>query len=226
MKYLFIAIFFLSFSNLFSQSMLFRSGVNITSYDYKNSANEKNTNIQSSTGNFYEIAYSFPIAFKKRGVRRGSGMSSRLNSITSININEYNATGGNVIDNYDWDTSYLGIKSNLSYTILGNEDFFELALKGGVSLSKILNGKQKIGGNSYDLNDNQEFNKLMFAPNIGLDIKFGLYNDIFMNFGIDFSKVMPVTRNPDQSNDPEVIKNKESLSFNNTQLAFGVFINL
>jgi len=226
MKYLFLTILFLGFSDLSSQTMLFRTGVNITSYDYKNSSNKENANIQSSTGNFYEIGYLIPITFKKRGGRRGSGMSSRLNLISSININEYNATGGNVIDNYDWDTSYLGLKSNLSYTFLGNEDFFELALKGGVSFSKILNGKQKIGGNSYDLSDNQEFNKLMFSPNIGLDLKFGLYDNIYMNLGLDFSKVFSMTTNPDQSKDPIVITNKESLSFNNTQFAFGILVNL
>ena len=220
MKYIFPLFLLLCSLNLVSQSVFFKTGVNRTSYDYTNSLNKKNLNIQSSSGSFYEIGYIFPIKAKKYG------QVSKLNLYTSLNIDQFNATGGNTMDNYEWNTSYLGLKSNIRYTVFGIDDFVELALKGGVSLHKILNGKQKIGGNTYSLIDNDEFNSLMFSPNIGLDFTFGLYDDVFLNIGLDFSKVTSLSRNGDQSKDPIVIVNKESLSFNNTQIGFGLTINL
>ena len=84
-------------------------------------------------------------------------------------------------------------------------------------INKILNGTQKIGGISYDLTNNDEFNSVMISPNIGLDIKFDMFEDVFLVLGVNMSKTSSIGGNNDT---------QESLSFNNTQLSFGVQINI
>ena len=64
-KLIIVSILFFSYS-LSSQSAFFNTGLNTTSYDYKNSKGESNSNVQSSNGNFYEIGYSFPLEISER----------------------------------------------------------------------------------------------------------------------------------------------------------------
>ena len=118
----FIYICSLLFSSIIgAQSIFFNTGVNMTTYDYSNSSGEKNNNIHSSNGTHYEMGYAIPINFSLRG--RAYGRFSRLKFKTSFTFNEYNATGGNSLDNYDWQTQYLGLRTSLEYFILDN-DFF------------------------------------------------------------------------------------------------------
>ena len=182
-------------------SNFFNTGLNTTSYDYKNSKGESNSNVQSSNGNFYEIGYSFPLEISERS--RTFGRYSRLHFKTGLTLNQYNATGGNTIDNYEWDSQYLGLRSDLEYYILG-ADLLALSVDGGIGFEFLLNGKQKIGGNTYDLKDSDEFNGLYFTPRIGLNLSVNITNEVALIGGYNFSKAISSSKS-----------GNESVSFNN-----------
>ena len=39
---------------------------------------------------------------------------------TSFSLNNYNATGGNTLDNYDWKSQYIGLRTGVEYMIFPN----------------------------------------------------------------------------------------------------------
>ena len=112
MKRLIIIIFLGCSSFLFSQNIFLNTGVNLTTYDYKNSSGGSSENVLSSNGMFYELGYSVPLDFSRRS--RGWGRYSRMQFKTSFTLNDYNATGGNSLDNYDWKSNMQGLEPVLS----------------------------------------------------------------------------------------------------------------
>lgn len=210
-KIIIISILFFSYS-LSSQTAFFNTGLNTTSYDYKNSEGNSNENIKSSNGTFFEIGYSFPIEFSRR--TRSFGRYSRLHFKTGLSLNQYNATGGNSIDNYDWKSQFIGLRSDLEYFIFA-ADFLSVSVDGGLGLEVFLNGKQKIGGNTYNLKDSDEFNGLFFTPRVGINLSVNVSEEVALMGGFNLSKAI----SPSKSN-------QESVSFNNSQFRFGVIIQL
>ena len=61
---------------------LFNTGVNNTTYDYKNSMGGSSDNVLSSNGAFYELGYGIPLDFSRRS--RGWGRYSRMIFKTSF----------------------------------------------------------------------------------------------------------------------------------------------
>ncbi|MGY8951712.1 MAG: hypothetical protein ACKVJW_07995 [Flavobacteriales bacterium] len=210
-KLIIISILFFSYS-LSSQTAFLNTGINSTSYDYKNSEGNSNENIKSSNGSFFELGYSFPIEFSKRA--RSFGRYSRLHFKTALTLNQYNATGGNTLDNYDWDSQYIGLRSDLEYFLLG-ADFLVLSMDAGLGLEVFLNGKQKIGGNTYNLKESDEFNGLYFTPRVGLNLSVNVSEEVALMGGINLSKAISASKS-----------DQESVSFNNSQFRFGIIIQI
>ena len=210
-KIIIISVLFFSYS-LTSQTAYFYTGLNTSSYDYENSEGNSNKNVQSSNGSFFEIGYSFPLEFSRRS--RSYGRYSRLQFKTGFTLNEYNATGGNTLDNYEWDSQFLGLRTDLEYYFLSS-DFLSVSVDGGLGLEVFLNGKQKIGGNTYNLKDSDEFNGLFFTPRAGVNLTVNVSEDVALMGGFNLSKAI----SPSKSD-------QESLSFNNSQFRFGVIIKV
>lgn len=212
MKNNILLIFALFSYTLNSQTAFFKTGLNKTTYDYTNSLGKSNDNVQSSSGNFYEIGYAFPLELSKR--TRSLGRYSRLYFKTGLSLNEYNATGGNKIDNYKWDSKYLGLRTDLEYIFLGS-DLIALSFDGGLGFEFLLEGKQKIGGNNYNLKDSKEFNGLYITPRFGLNLLVNFSNEVSLLVGHNFSKAISASSSGD-----------ETVSFENSQLNFGIIIQI
>ena len=209
----FIYLSALLFSSIIgAQNVFFNTGVNMTTYDYSNSSGKNNNNIQSSNGAFYEMGYGIPLQFNSRYRGRYSITKIKM----SLTLNEYNATGGNSLDNYDWKTQYLGFRTNLEYFIL-DTDFFTLALDGGVGFELLLNGKQKIGGTTYDLKENDEFKSVFITPKLGLNLLYNINEAVGLSGGFNISKAISAKTKK---------SNLESVSFNNSQFIFGIIIQI
>jgi hypothetical protein len=214
MKSLFTFIFIitaLQFS--FGQEAYFSTGRNFTTYDYTNSQGESNDNVKSSSGAFYELGLSFDVADK-------------LQIATGITLNEFNATGGNYVNNYSWNTNYLGIKGLAKYAMfsssgskIGGNSYttgdYAFYFNLGVNVSHIIDGKQKINGETFDLISNDEFKGLFVQPIIGLDAKYYITNTIAFGLGYNYSKSYGITNSTPQK-----------LNFNNSQLQFNLLMSL
>ena len=202
---------FVSFC-LSGQYAYFNTGVNMTNYDYKNSQGTTNDNLKSSSGSYFEIGYGMPLDNNRSGGSRGY---SKLKLKTGLSLSQYNATGGNTFDNYDWETQYLGLRAHVEYIVLANYNF-TASVDGGFGFETLLSGNQKIGGTTYNLSENDEFKGLFISPKFGVNVIFNVSEAVGLSGGFHYMKSVRM----------KGAVNGESLSFNTTQLNFGVIVQL
>ncbi len=198
MKKIIILLLMLSFSNINSQDINIVTGTNFTTYKY--SGNEE-LNINGSTGSSFELSYG-NVPFYK---------IANLQYLIGITLDEFNATGGDLFNSYSWDTYYLGIISGATYTIKSYRSLFQIKFKGGINFNKIINGKQKINGQTYDLTKQEDFSAIGVQPFIGAEINYPINNQIMLNVGYKLS---------------ENLTYRIPLNFSNSRIEFGVTIKI
>ena len=116
-----LIVFALNFSS--AQEVYLNVGRNFTTYDYTNSQGEDNPNIESSSGASYEVGYIFPMG-DKFGIAAG------------ITLDQFNATGGNLVNNYSWNTNYLGLQGMAKYKVLeSNRSPISVNLNAGINFT-------------------------------------------------------------------------------------------
>ena len=104
MKKLTLLIIILIGTSLYAQDVFLETGMNFTSYDYKNANGGTTDNIKSGNGLF---------------LRAGLGsIGFRSKFSYGISLNKFNATGGNGFDKYDWDVTHLGVFSQWTNYLL------------------------------------------------------------------------------------------------------------
>lgn len=203
MKNYLLALILFNSCQLFSQEVYLNVGKNFTKYSYTNSHGQSNSNLQSGTGNFYEIGIRTP--FEK----------SHLLYSYGIALNEYNAVGGNTANSYRWDTQYLGANGGLSYSFFPHQKNsarnLDLILNGGVSGATIVYGKQQINSVYYDLVRHSEFSGIILGSSLGAELNYAVGGFGFISLGYDYSQSINVTN-----------RTAEKLSFTSHQLQLGL----
>lgn len=201
-KLLLLVVILCSLQNTHSQEIYFHTGKNFTNYDYKDVSGTSNPDLQAGSGTFYEIGYVIPLSNEKMKYSIG------------LSLNEYNTIGGNFANSYSWNTDYLGIQNIVSYSLLSRGSF-DIAINGGLGLASLIYGKQEINGTFLDLGSQKEFSGLIIQPVLGFQTRYSIMNDGFLSLGYNFSKSFNLTNSTD-----------EKLSFNNSQIQFGIHFNL
>ena len=169
-------------------------------------------------GLLMQILIEFLILFQ---IRKKFGVS------TGLTLDQYNATGGNFVYNYSWDTHYLGLQGMAKYTLLAAEKEtevdsasssckgrFAIHFNAGINLNHIISGEQKINGQTFDLTSEDEFKGLFIKPGVGLDIQYFLLENIAVGLSYHLSKNLAIS------------SGEEELNFNNNQLLFGLLMSL
>lgn len=134
--------YFLVFSlfslQLFSQTIELEGGLSYSKFNYQNSSNIDNSNVQPDMSGYLKVQidtlFSTPLTY-------------------GIKFQQQNATGGNQIQAYNWNALYAGPYVNYSFLY-----FNGFNLKGYSGLSTLLFGEQQIGGEKYRLKNEKEFN--------------------------------------------------------------------
>ena len=201
-RILFSLILFM-FISAQSQELFLSTGRNFTTYDYKNDDGETNPNIKGSSASFYELGYVFSI-------------NEKVALAASLTLNGFDATGGDYVNNYSWSTNYLGAQGVFKYAIFqGSRSNFGLFINAGFNLSHIINGNQKINGQTYNLTSNEEFKGVFIKPLVGIDTRYFITNEIAFGLGYNISKSFGVFNNSPQK-----------LNFNNQQIQFNLFVSI
>ena len=204
MKHLFsiaLIVFALNFSS--AQEVYLNVGRNFTTYDYTNSQGDSNPNVESSSGSSYELGYIFSLG-DKFGIAAG------------LTLDQFNATGGNMVNNYSWDTNYFGFQGLARYSVLGSSrSSLSINIKGGANVNHIISGEQKINGQTFKLTDEDEFKGLFFKPLVGFDMQYFLLDEIAISIGYTYSKNFGLSNSSPQT-----------LNFDNSQLQFGILMSL
>ena len=200
-KLLLIALIALSFQHIQAQEIYLQTGKNYTKYDYK-SDTSSSPSLQSGSGNFYEIGYVMTLNNEK------------LKYAVGLSLNEYNAIGGDINSSYSWNTQYLGVQNTFSIAFVKKRGF-EASANVGLGISTLIYGKQNLNGQYLDLSSQKEFSGIWIAPNLGLKASYNVDNDIYLSLGYSYSKSFNLSNSTD-----------EKLSFNNSQIQFGVHFKL
>lgn len=204
MKKLIFLSLLLTIGNIYSQDLNITTGTNFTEYNYTNSSGEENPNLNSSSGSFFEVSYSVPF-----------NNTNNFKYVLGVTLNQFNATGGDFLNNYSWNTNYLGIISGVKYKVTRPGNNIQVDFKGGFNLNKIIDGQQKINGQTFDLTQEKEFSSVGIQPFIGFETAFFVSNYVGITMGYSVSKNLSVSNG-----------SPEDLSFNNSRIEFGIIIEI
>jgi hypothetical protein len=198
MKYYYLFFIGALAMNSYSQDFSFATGINSTTYKYENSFGERNRNINSERGSFYEFIYLHTMNRNKK-----------LKFQVGGTLNEYNASGRNGNNSYSWESTYLGLKGGFIYNIFPAEYYVNVAISLALNLNGIIDGTQRLNGSDYDLTEQPEFNGLFLQTETGLSIYYDVNSGFKVGLGYQYSlnnKIKKIT--------------SESLVYSNNQIQF------
>ncbi len=154
----------------FTQEISVESGLNFSSYIYRDSAGNSNDNIKSDTGFYSRLGLgTFQFASQKIGY--------------GLSFQQFNATGGDGYENYNWNTNYLGGFVQYQKFLYKNT----IGAKLNLDFLYLVSGKQKIGGETFDLTNEKEMNGTWINPSVGLFVNVVNSNSFGLDVGYNFS---------------------------------------
>ena len=203
MKYLFsIILVVLSIITISAQGVYLNVGSNFTTYDYTNSLGGS-SDLEPDSGSSYEVGY-----ISK------SVVGNKVDLATGITLDQYNASGGNMVNNYSWNTNYLGIQGVFKYKILDSKRSpVAINAKAGINFNHIISGEQKINGQTFNITTEEEFKGLFVRHLIGLEVQYYLRSNIAIGISYQLTKNYSLSRGD------------ENLNFNNRQLQFAILMS-
>ena len=190
-------IVFMLYNAVFSQEFYFKTGKNFTTFDYLNSKGLPNPTLRSGAGNFFEFGYLHYFSHCRCNYYR-------FFYSASIVLNDFNATGGNVVNKYTWDTQFLGTQGILYYSLFPDNDL-NIIPKVGFGFSTLLSGNQAIDGVGFNLADENEFKGIFIAPTLGIDFKYSYFENTSVSIGYSFSKVLKFDNSSNEKLTPSSI---------------------
>ena len=198
--------------NLYSQEINFSVGSNFSDYSF-----EVNENFSASgMGSYAEIGYT-----KLLGKKTGKSLSYSV----SLNLNEYNASTGNMASYYEWQTSFIGVKNSINIPVVTIADVMKFELSAGVNLSHIVKGKQLINSMVYDISTNSEFDGLNAWTDLGISLKFNLKEDVKLAIGYSISENKQLTGSNDSLIFDEQAVDNVEISNDNIRLSLIYTLN-
>jgi hypothetical protein len=186
-----------------AQELYFSTGLNLTTYDFKSTDNLP-LEFKTKSSQFYEIGYVFKL------------MDDKLHYSAGLAINGFDATAGDSANHYEWETTYMGLNNQLQYILVPSSRMpFELSAGIQMQLMHIMNGEQKINGESFDLTKEKEFSGLWIQPGAIVTAKYFVSDDWQLSLAYNYSTALNLSNNTE-----------EKLTFNNQQIRFGIHFNI
>ena len=176
--------------NIPSQEVTFTVGTNYTDYSF-----DANDDFEATgMGSHFEIGYTKKIGKTKTEKSLGYSLS--------LNLNQYNASYGNMASSYSWETSYIGVRNGLDVPLLNMNNGLHLDALFGVSLSTIVKGQQKINNMVYDISTHPDFSGLTGWTDAGLKLSYDLKEDVKLALGYTMSENFKITGKSTQTSSP------------------------
>lgn len=198
------------------QDLFFKAGRNSTNYDYKNSLGQQVIDLSRDTGSSYEIGLGFPIYLGKNNKPENSDEHDRrirLHNQVSFAVNQYNVNGGDLINNYSYETNFGGFNDQIALVAhLGN---LEVGVSGIIGVHRLMSGTQVINSKRYELKEFQEFQGEFLQTGWGASVSYPLVKSVFLSASYQQTK----SRRPK-------MQDLEHVNFNSNTLLFGIHFNL
>ncbi|MCW5515332.1 PorT family protein [Muriicola sp. Z0-33] len=203
---LFIFLFFLS-KSVTSQLLYAEWGQTISSFDYENSAGGTLENLQSKIGSYINVGYQFQLP----GDRTTIGLGAVFNTYGAV-------ASDALLDNYfNWDVSYAGIQTGLTY-YFARSKAFQFYVRPKVSLEYLVRGTQTLNNQVFDLSGEDEFDNFLLVPGLGVGLQYPISNKAAIYFNYNFGRSFSlVDSNPEDD---------ENLNMNMHNIGLGIVIQL
>lgn len=205
-KLIFFILLFLS-SIVQAQDIFFETGLNSTSYKFKDKDGVQLNSLIPKTGTSFHLGVGLPVL---NDLLRFNDL---LRYELGLTVDAYNSSNEDPFTNYSWNTTYGGVKNSLGFFPLADE--FAFGFIAHLGFSKILSGTQLINNASYSLRTHPEFSGLMVQPGLGLTISYNFLNDTFLSLQYDYSKSFRFSDTQE-----------ERLSFTTNRILIGVHIHI
>jgi hypothetical protein len=208
-KLIFTLLFTLTVSGVYSQEIYFLTGKNYTTYQLRyQGAETVNQLDKKGSGSSYEIGLALPIKVQRLA------FDNNLDYIVGLNLNQFNASAGNLNNHYSWDTEYIGITNALKFSFV-QTDHVDISVKGGFTTATLISGSQKINNSKFDLHNQKDFNGIIVSPLLGLQAKCNLSEYGYLSLGYNYSRSFSLTNTTEKK-----------VSFLNHQILFGISFEL
>jgi len=190
-------LFFLLISSfvLHAQQWSFQAGVNLTTYDFKNSAGNSLAGIKEGSGNLIAIQYHRKFVDTSAILLNSSPWAIYLNQHSSLSkilgkfqwglglyFNQYNAFGDAANTAYSYQTDYMGISPSLQISQKLYKDL-SIQATGLIQISQLIHGNQWVNNRFLDLKVDPQFK----GPQSLSGFQIGLQQVITEGIQISFS---------------------------------------
>lgn len=219
MRTLFLVCAFLMGMRLpsFGQEIFIKTGFNSTTYDFRSAAGDRLLDFTPGIGSSIEMGMGFPFLPKKSKddpAKEGNSYSPHwLKNQVSLNLDSYNSFGGNLNNNYSWETTYGGVTNALSF--LAHLGEMELGVRGVLGVSGMISGTQVINNSRFPLKGQADFSGAFAKIGAGASASYPVFQRGFLNLSYTYSK-------SSRLGGPE----EERVRFLTHSLLFGLYVQL
>ncbi len=208
---------FLFYSEAYGQEVFLKTGKNFTTYDFNSDQGIAISEFLTGTGSSLEFGLGFPLMEKGvYGPDRGGFEQLRTTFLryeVALTLDDYDSYGGDLNNNYSWETTYAGVRNRLS--ILGKLGALELGLSGIVGASKMITGTQVVNKSRFDLSEFEDFSGVLLQGGLGGSASFQVVNQGFLSLTYDYTRSLRMGG-----------QTSGQLSFRNQRIVFGIHFKL
>jgi hypothetical protein len=200
-----------------AQEIFIKTGINSTTYDFRSSDGTKLLDFSSGMGNSIEMGMGFPFVpkTKKEGApeKERSYSPNWFKNEVSLNLDNFNSFGGNLNNNYSWETTYGGLTNSISF--LAHIGEVELGLRSLLGVSGMISGTQVINNSRFTLNGQDDFSGLFARAGGGVSASYPVFQRGFINLTYSYSRSSRLGGSQD-----------EKVIFLTHSLLFGLYVQL
>lgn len=179
-----LLFFLLIFSHsLHAQKWTFQSGVNLTTYDFKNTAGNSLAGIKAGSGSLHAIQYHRKLADTSAILVNSSPWAIYLNQRPvlakvlgkfqwgfGLQFNQFNAVGDAVNTAYSYQTNYVGISPSIQFS---QKIYKSLSVQtsGVFQVNQLIQGNQWVNNRFIDLKADPQFKNTQILTGFQLGLQ-------------------------------------------------------
>jgi hypothetical protein len=201
----------------FGQEIFIKTGFNSTTYDFRSVSGDQLLDFTPGIGSSIQMGMGFPFLLKKAkedSIQVGPSYSPHwFKNEVSLNLDNFNSFGGNLNNNYSWETTYGGLTNSISF--LAHIGEVELGLRGLLGISGMISGTQVINNSRFTLNGQDDFSGVFARRGGGVSASYPVFQRGFINLTYSYSKSSRMGGSQD-----------EKVIFLTHSLLFGLYVQL
>lgn len=194
----------------FAQELYFKTGMNATTYEFRNPSGVKLTNFLPAAGSSYEFGFEFPFVKTEQTY---PPLVKQVKNQVSLTLEELNGASGDKLTSYRSETRFMGFANRLSF--MGTAGPLELGITGLAGIATLLSGTQTFNTSLVDLRESADFKSGFFRYGLGFSTAYGRLDIARLSLSYEFSKHHRLNK-----------KFEEKLNFLTHSILIGVHIPL